>query len=289
MIDVDGQTKLVGVLGWPVAHSLSPAMHNAAFRALGMNWVYVALVVAPQRIDAALTGLVALGFRGANVTVPHKSAVMPYLHKVSEGAQAIGAVNTIVVHEDGRLEGDNTDWQGFLAPLDQAGFEPRGSHALVIGAGGSARAVAYGLARVGARVTVLNRTLARAQELVDHLAPSVTEGALVARPLEHGPLVEEADQAQLLVHTTPVGMWPDDDQCLWPEGLPFPSHLLTCDLVYRPRETRLLRKARQAGARVVDGLGMLVHQGALAFQAWTGQPAPVEIMWAACEQALEVK
>ena len=287
MIEVNGQTQLLGIMGWPVEHTLSPTMHNAAFAALGLNWVYLALPVPPGQVEAALRGMVALGFRGANVTVPHKQAVMPYLDRITEAAQAIGAVNTIVVGEDGRLSGDNTDGMGFLADLRERGFQPRGRRALVLGAGGGARAVVYALATAGAQVTILNRTLSRAELLVEHLAPAVPPGSLSCRSLDRNALAEEAARADLLVHTTPVGMWPHEETSLWPDTLPFPPHLLACDLIYRPPETKLLRQARLAGAETINGVGMLVHQGVLAFKLWTGRTPPLEVMWAACERALE--
>ena len=289
MIEIDGQTRLLGIVGWPIEHTLSPTMHNAAFAALGMNWAYLALPVPPRQLGTALLGMVALGFRGGNVTVPHKQAVMPYLNDITKSAQAIGAVNTIVVDNNGQTVGDNTDWAGFLATLREKGFVSRGRRALVLGAGGAARAVAYALARSGTQVVILNRTLLRAQALVEHLAPSVPTSSLSSRPLNHDALAEEAARADLLVNTTPVGMWPHEEASLWPDTVPFPPHLLTCDLIYRPRETKLLRQAQQAGAATVEGMGMLVHQGVLAFEMWTGHPPPLEVMRAACGQALGEK
>jgi len=288
MMPIDGQTRLLGIVGWPVEHTLSPAMHNSAFAALGLNSVYLALPVPPEKLEAALLGLAALGFRGANVTVPHKESVMQYLEETTPAAQAMGAVNTILVAEDGRMIGDNTDSAGFLAALHAARFDPRGRRVLVLGAGGAARAVVYALARSGARVTVLNRTLASAAALVLYLAPAVPAGSLSARPLTNDFLAEEATQADLLVNATTVGMWPHDDSSLWPESLPLPSSLVVCDLVYRPRQTELLRQARQAGAMTIEGMEMLAHQGALAFEMWTGRPAPLEVMRAACQRALGV-
>ena len=139
MIEIDGQTRLLGIVGWPIQHTLSPTMHNAAFAALGMNWAYLALPVPPRQLGTALLGMVALGFRGGNVTVPHKRAVMPHLNDITKSAQAIGAVNTIVVDDDGQTVGDNTDWAGFLATLRAQGFVARGRRAGVLGGGGAAR------------------------------------------------------------------------------------------------------------------------------------------------------
>jgi shikimate dehydrogenase len=285
-LNINGQTKLVGLVGYPVEHSLSPAMHNRAFAALSLNWYYVPLPVEPERLGEAIAGLRALGFVGANVTVPHKEAVMSYLDEVAPATQAIGAVNTIVVHE-GRSIGYNTDWQGFLTALSEGGFDPQGKRAVVLGAGGAARAVVYALAHAGAQVAVLNRTPARAEALVqDFVLLFPSSPPLFFLPLTLQTLKEQTAEAHLLVNATPVGMWPEVDQSIWPEGLPFPAHLVVFDLVYNPRQTKLLRQARRAGAEVIGGLGMLVHQGAAAFELWTREKAPVEMMYKAAREAL---
>jgi len=282
---VTGETKLVGLIGWPVEHSLSPAMHNSAFAALGLNWCYVPLPVHPERLWEAIAGLRALGFVGANVTVPHKEAVMSYLDEVTPEAQTIGAVNTIVVLEEKSI-GYNTDWQGFLAALSESGFDPQGKRAVVLGAGGAARAVVYALAQGGAQVTVLNRTLSRAQALVQDFSPLFPHCSLVSLPFTPPTLEVQTTEAHLLVNTIPVGMWPGVDQSPWPEALAFPGHLTVFDLVYNPGETKLLRQARAAGAKGIGGLGMLVHQGAAAFELWAREEAPVETMWAAASEAM---
>jgi shikimate dehydrogenase len=283
---IDGRTQLVGLIGWPVEHSLSPTMHNAAFDALGLNWRYVPLPVPPGQVKVAVRGLAALGFRGANVTVPHKQAVMDALDSIAPDAKALGAVNTLVVsrNADGAaaIGGYNTDAQGFVGALRQGGFDPEnGGSAVVVGAGGAARAVVYGLLRSGiGEIVVLNRTLERAQALVADL------GGSRARPLASETLIESARAADLLVNTTTVGMWPRVDGSVWPDSAPVPAHLTVFDLVYNPPETRLLRQARQSGARAIGGLEMLVRQGALAFEMWTGEKAPIEAMHAACERVL---
>ncbi len=279
-LNINGQTKLVGLMGHPVEHSLSPIMHNSAFAALGLNWCYLPLSVRPERLREAVAGLRALGFAGANVTVPHKEAAMSYLDEVTPQAQAIGAVNTIVVRGD-ELIGCNTDWQGFLTALSEGGFDPQGKRAVVVGAGGAARAVVYALAQAGAQVAVLNRTSARAQALVQDFSPLFPAFPLTLQTLE-----EQTAQAHLLVNTTPVGMWPELDGSIWPQELAFPGHLTVFDLVYNPRQTRLLRQAEAAGARAIGGLGMLVHQGAAAFELWTGEKAPVATMYEAASKKL---
>jgi shikimate dehydrogenase len=266
-------------------------MHNAAFETRTLNWRYVPLPVPPEHIDAALHGLAALGFRGANVTVPHKRAMLHVLDTIAPEAKALGAVNTIVVERDGEgmtaLSGHNTDAAGFVGALRASGFDPAGSSVVVVGAGGAARAVAFGLVKAeAARVLVLNRTLERARSLVADLErPS--QSLLMATPLDEDTLVESARTADLLVNATPIGMWPRVDASIWPAEAPLPSELTVFDLVYNPLETKLLRQARRSGARALEGLGMLVRQGALAFEMWTGVKAPVEIMSRTCERALK--
>jgi len=284
-LSINGQTKLVGLIGHPVEHSLSPAMHNSAFAALNLNWCYVLLPVLPEQLGEAVAGLRALSFVGANVTVPHKEAVMSHLDHVAPEARAAGAVNTIVVNE-GRSIGYNTDWRGFLTALGEGGFDPQGKRAVVLGAGGAARAVVYALAQAGAQVTILNRTPARAQALIRDFSLLLPSTSLFALPLTLQTLEERTADAHLLVNTTPVGLWPEVDQSPWPEDLAFPGHLTVFDLVYNPRQTELLRQARTVGARVIGGLGMLVHQGAAAFELWTGEKAPAETMYEAASETL---
>ncbi len=285
---IDAQTTLVGVMGWPIAHSLSPQMHNAAFDALGLNWRYLAFAVPPGQVGAAVEGLKALGLRGCNVTVPHKEAVIPFLNHVPEEVRRFGAVNTLILDRQDNLcsvTGENTDVQGFLRALRQGGFEPQGRRALVVGAGGGARGVVYALCLAGAvAVTVLNRTAERAAALVNDLAQHAAHTHLSTASLDSLP--DQALTADLLVNTTTVGMWPHTDASIWPVSLPIPAHLTVCDLVYRPIETQLLRHAQRCGAPIIDGLGMLIAQGALSFQMWTGQWPPEDVMRTACEAVL---
>lgn len=294
---VDGVTQLVGVMGWPVTHSLSPVMHNAALQALGLNWIYVPLPVRPAAIDAAVRGATALGFRGFNVTVPHKQAVLSLVHTVATEAAAVGAVNTVVIDRDAdgevALVGHNTDVAGFLSSLRAGGFDPAADgKAVVVGAGGAARAVVYGLAIAGMReVVVLNRTPNRAEALVSQLADVVPGNvALTPGALTDSALGSQTDDASLLVHATTLGMWPKVDGSVWPAALAFPPHLTVYDLVYNPLETRLLRRARASGARPIDGLGMLARQGAIALNHWTDASLDVAAtateMRRVCEAAL---
>ena len=281
----DGSVQLVGLIGWPVEHSVSPAMHNAAFESMGLPWHYTLLPTDPDQVKAMLDDLKARGYRGANVTVPHKRAVMPYLDELDDAAQDIGAVNTIVVQGD-RLVGYNTDAGGFIGALQEAGFCPSGRRALVLGAGGASRAVVYGLARVGCAVVVHNRTVSRAAELANWLRDAIPHIPVTWVPTRTSLADLPLADYDLLVNTTPLGMWPQIAASPWPETLPVPAHWTVYDLVYNPAETRLLAQAAASGATAIGGLGMLVHQGALAFELWTGQAPPMEIMRAAAERTL---
>lgn len=283
--ELTGRTAVVGVIGWPVEHSVSPPMHNAAFRAVGLDWCYVPLPVAPDALAEAVGGLRALGMRGVNVTVPHKRALLGMVDSVSPAARAIGAVNTVVC-EGGRFHGHNTDAAGFMRALREAGSVPEGSRALVLGAGGAARAVVYALGGVCSEVTVLNRTPDRARRLVDELSAHAPVARLRAEALGEEALRAASADVDLVVNTTSAGMWPAVTETPWHAGVSFPRGALLYDLVYNPRETALMRRARGAGCRAVDGLRMLVHQGAEAFTLWTGVEAPVEVMYAACVRAL---
>jgi len=280
-----GGTQIVGVIGWPIEHSVSPPMHNAAFQALGLDWCYVPFPVHPAHLKEALGGVRALGLRGVNVTVPHKKTLVSLVDELAPAARAIGAVNTVIANGQ-ILIGHNTDASGFLRALKETGFEPSGCSALILGAGGAARAVIYALATVGARVVILNRTLERAQALAAEFTGVSETARLRAGPLNCQSLRCEAAASDLVVNATSLGMWPQVDASPWPEDVPFPSHCLLFDLVYNPAETLLMRHAARGGASVVGGLRMLVHQGAEAFALWTGRQPPVETMFAACCAAL---
>ena len=265
------------LLGDPVAHSHSPHLHNAAFHADGLDWAYLACRVLPERIGEAVAGLRALSIAGANVTVPHKEAVLPFLDALSEEAQAAGAVNTIVRGGD-RLTGHNTDVEGFLAPLRPYAPRLAGAQMVLLGAGGAARAAAYGLlsAFSPAQLTLAARTPSRAQAVARALAPHDAAGALQVVALEDAsPPIREA---ALVVNATPVGMAALAGETPWPVFDDFSSGSLIYDLVYTPRPTRLLREAAAAGADVLDGWPMLIHQAAAAYRLWTGQPMPADLV-----------
>ena len=282
-LTITSRTRVVGVMGWPVAHSLSPAMHNAAFQALGLDWAYVPLAVPPERLAAAVAGAAALGFAGVNVTIPHKQAVMDLVDDITPAARAIGAVNTL--RFNGQVFGDNTDWTGFLNALRDVGHDPTGQRAVILGAGGAARSIVYALASVNASVAVYNRSRERAEEIVTGLSAVFPGVQLEAHTLDALP--QELDRTpQLIVNTTSLGMAPRVEGTPWPSGLPIPAYATVYDLVYNPLATRFLKTAKAAGARAVDGLGMLVHQGAQAFTLWTGVAPPTDVMYKACLQYL---
>ncbi len=271
----------MGLIGWPVTHSLSPLMQNAAFAACGLNWRYELWPVPPDTLAATVAGLRRAGIVGANVTVPHKTAVLPLMDGLSAGAHLLGAVNTIV-YTEGRLVGHNTDVTGFWQALVEAGGLPPGGRAVLLGAGGAARAVYGALRTHGIGVTVLARNIAAAANLLNMTKP----GDGIAGTLDAHALVAALEGATLLVNATSIGMWPYVDASPIPTGVQLPPHLLVYDLVYRPRRTRLLAQATAAGCRTLDGLGMLLHQGAASFELWTGQRAPIAVMRAALETAL---
>ena len=276
-----GATRLLGLLGWPVAHSLSPAMHNAAFQALALDYRYVAFPVAPEpveRLGEAVRGMRALGIRGCSVTAPYKESVVAHVDVLTDFAKLVKAVNTLWVDDDGRVWGDNTDGPGFVAYAEHAGVRVEGAGALVLGAGGSARAVAAGLMSAGcARVTVLNRTVARAEALVEELGAGADPGVLRAGRFPQDVAACSRD-ATLIVQCTTVGMGDDAASLAWDRNVSFRRDQAVCDLVYHPRRTALLEKAAAEGAAVLGGVGVLVFQGAIAFERWTGRPAPVDVM-----------
>ena len=273
---VTGATCVTGVFGYPVQHSRSPAVHNAAFRALGLDYIYVPFNVHPDNLEAAVHGIRALALVGVNITIPHKERVIELLDWVSDDARRIGSVNTIH-NSEGVLSGYSTDGPGFIRALEEAGKSPGASRVVVLGAGGSARATVCALIASGASVTVANRTYSRAVELSESLNSALGTGAIKPVALDSAEARRAVLEADLLVNCTSVGMHPH------PDAQPIPSEWLHADLfvfdqIYNPLETRLLKAARAAGARGANGIGMLVFQGAISLEIWTGQAAPVEIM-----------
>jgi shikimate dehydrogenase len=281
-----GTTRVLGVIGHPVRHSFSPPMQNAAIEALGLDYVYVAFEIPPADLATALAGLRAAGVVGLNATIPHKEALLELVDVATPEAELTGTVNT--VHFDGdRVVGDSTDGPGFVAGLDAAGCDVAGCRAVLLGAGGSARAVSVALLRRGVgRLRVANRTPARAATLVELLEHRVRPGVAATLGWDEPALTEELAAADLIVNTTSVGMHPRPDE--QPRELPeLKPGSYVVDIIYNPLRTRFLQQAEERGARCLNGVAMLVHQGALSLRRWTGVEPPVERMRAVLQAELE--
>lgn len=261
-IPINGRTTLLGIMGNPVSHSLSPAMHNSALEELGLNYAYVPFPVTD--IAAALTGFKALHVRGVSVTIPHKQTIIPYLDDIAPVAQKIGAVNTLII-ENGSILGVNTDWRGANRALEEC-TALKGKRILILGAGGSARAIGFGLLEAGASIMLASRTAAKGQELAHTLG-------CAWYPLKAIPDIS----ADCLVNATSVGMTPNDDTSIVPPHC-LPRYQVVMDIVYAPLETKLLREAKAAGCMTISGTAMLLYQGVAQFELWTGQQAPIEVM-----------
>ena len=272
---ISGKTKVCGIIGDPIEHTMSPVMHNAAFRKLGLDYVYLPFHVRQEELGKAIDGMRALNIRGLNVTIPHKVSIIPLLDKLDSLAEKIGAINTIV-NEDGVLTGYNTDATGFLQALLERGVKPEGKKVVILGAGGASRAISFILTERGANLFVLNRQLARAEDLAGRIAQVFSKN-VSAQKLNEENLKMALARADILINTTSVGMIPEVAQTPVPAELLKPS-LIVFDIVYNPIQTRLLKEAEAAGAKTIDGLEMLVWQGALAFEKWTGQKAPLDLM-----------
>ena len=282
MMEINAYTKWCGVIGNPVEHSLSPSIHNAAFRECGLNYVYLAFRV--ERIDDAIRGIRVLGNAGGfSVTIPHKVSVMAHLDEVDGTAHHIGAVNTIVLR-DGKLTGYNTDASGALRALQEAGTELKDRHVLLLGSGGAARAIAFGLAARTElqRLTILGIDEEERRRLVQDL--TATEVKVQGGQLDEPHLRDVLPDTQVLIHCTPVGMSPKVEHTCVPAALLHPA-LTVMDIVYNPRETMLLREAKAAGCRIIPGLDMFLNQAVEQFELWTGWKAPAAVM----RQVLESK
>jgi len=275
--------ELVGVLGFPVAENPTCVMQEAAFAALGLPWRYLTMEVKPERLADAIRGVRALGMAGVNLTIPHKGAVLPLLDEIAPDAALIGAVNTVRRVGD-RLIGENTDGKGFLRGVrEQAGIDPRGKNVVVLGAGGAARAITVELALAGAgRITIWNRTVERGEALSRDLKARTGARAEFVPWRGVCPVGPETD---ILVNATSIGLFPDIEAMAEVDLGGARSNLLVCDVVPNPPETRLIKTARAKGFKTLTGLPMLVFQGAIGFEMWTGKKAPEQVMTGALEKA----
>lgn len=265
-VKISGKTKLTGLFGWPVEHSMSPAMHNAAFEHLGLDLCYVAFPVRPEMLGEAVKAVRVLNLQGVNITVPHKEKVIPFLDKVDEEALFIGAVNTIL-NSGGALKGYNTDGRGFMESLKEADISAEGKSVLIVGAGGASRAISYYLSEKASRLYLFDIDDNKAKRLADDLSRIRKNVSLKGS-------LKDLNAIDIVVNATPLGLKERDD---YPVDISLISpDMVVCDLIYK--QTRLLAAASQKGCKTLDGLGMLLHQGAFAFEIWTGTKPPVDVM-----------
>ncbi len=285
MQSINAKTGVCALIGHPVGHSLSPQIHNAAFAALDLPYVYVAHDVQPGRVGQALDGVRAMGYRGLSVTIPHKVEAMECVDEVDDTARGIGCINTIVRDGD-RLLGSNSDGLGALGALRNADADPEGSQALILGSGGAARAIAITLSRTAPpqRLVILGVEIEELNRLVDDVQQR-GRCEVHGEQLTEQSLVREIGKADILLHCSPIGMHPNEDACLVP-ATALREDLVVFDAVYNPRRTKLLQLADQAGCRTVEGLEMFLGQALVQFELWTGQPAPRDVMREVLEQNL---
>lgn len=283
---ITGKTELYGLLGYPVEHTASPKMHNAAFKAMGRNAVYVPFSVSPENLEAAVKGLIPLGVKGVNVTIPHKQAIIPYLDSLHPSASAIGAVNTVQV-SGGKLMGYNTDAAGFASDVEiAASFNFTNTSVFICGAGGAGRAVAFAcLSRGVKKIGIFDVDSQRSKSLVDALVQYVSQNTLDIAVFQIESVSDNfVASAGLAVNATPLGMKNTDTMPFYVERLP--AGCVVYDVVYNIPETQLIKSAKERGLKALNGLGMLLGQGAMAFRIWTGQAPDSSVMRAALEEAI---
>lgn len=272
---ISGKTHVCGVIGDPIEHTLSPAMQNAAFEHLKLDWVFLAFKVKATEVEDALRGMRGLGIRGLNVTMPHKNTVIAFLDKVDESAKFLGSVNTILA-DDGELKGFSTDGLGAVNALKENGVKLSGKKVVLLGAGGAAKAVAFAIAKEARELIILNRTSEKTNQLAETLSSRLGKKVAGER-LTPRITQKELENADILINATSVGMHPQADQSLVaPQWLK--PNLAVMDIVYNPLETKLAKDAKAAGAQIISGVEMLIYQGAASFEIWTGHKAPVEVM-----------
>jgi len=275
---IQGTTTLVGLLGYPLKHSKSPHMHNTSFEALGLDHVYMAFEVQDGFIKEGLDALKLLNAEGGNITMPHKKKVVEYLDDISPDARIIGSVNTIKI-EDGKITGYNTDGRGFVKALGENGVDFKGKKIVLAGAGGAARAVATQLAFDGAgEIVMFNRTLSTAEEIIDNINNNIPTCKGRALEMDEEVLKEEIKDAAVLVNCTSLGMKATIDQAIVSSSEDLPKELFVADIVYDPAQTKLLKLAEEAGCKYMNGLMMMIWQGAIAFKIWTGQDMPIDLI-----------
>jgi shikimate dehydrogenase len=274
-MEISGKTKLCCVIGNPVGHSLSPVMHNAAFKELNLDFVYVAFTVRKDELRDAIAGARSLQVHGLNVTMPHKTAIMKHLDEIDPAAKSIGAINTIL-NAEGKLVGYITDGVGAIKALKENGVSLEGKKLLLLGAGGAAKAIAFHAAQEVEELKILNRTAQKAKELAEALHKKFDK-KVSGNLLSSETIKKELEDTDILVNATSVGMHPNVNQSLVDSTWLRPD-LCVMDIIYNPLETKLAKDAKSAGAKVISGIEMLVYQGAASFEIWTNRPAPVKVM-----------
>jgi shikimate dehydrogenase len=272
---ISGNTKVCAIIGDPVEHSLSPVIHNSAFNELGLNFVYVAFTVKAKELGTAISGARSMGFKGLNVTMPHKNAVMNYLDEVDATAKNIGAVNTILCNKE-QLIGYNTDGKGAIFAMQNNSVFPENKKLVLLGAGGAGKAIAYQVAQDVGELVILNRTRQKAEKLAELIRKNFNK-KVKGQSLTSSTLKEELEMADILINSTSVGMYPNVEYSPVPSDM-LRSDLCVMDIIYNPFDTKLLKDANSVGAKIISGVEMLIHQGAIAFEIWTNCIAPLEVM-----------
>lgn len=275
MMDITGKTRVCGVIGDPIAHTLSPTIQNAAFAHLKLNLVFLAFQVRTSELENAIQGMRGLSIHGLNVTMPHKSTIIDYLDEMDPTVKFLGSANTIL-NKEGILSGFNTDGVGALKALRENGTELSDKKVLLLGAGGAAKAIAFSLAQEVGELVILNRTADKAKKLAKALS-EISDKEVVGGALHTDAILTNLQDSDILINATNVGMHPEYNQSIIASRW-LRSDLTVMDIIYHPFETRLLKDAKAAGAKVVNGIEMLIHQGAASFKIWTGQSAPIEVM-----------
>ena len=276
--NIDGRTKLTCIIGNPVGHSKSPYMHNLAFNSLGLNFAYTAFHIEEGELGQAMKAIKTLGIKGCNVTMPYKEEVIKHIDRVDEGARLIGAVNT-VENDNGSLIGYNTDGKGFLKSLKVNGVEYKGKKVVILGGGGTAKALSIEFALDGVgELVIVNRSLARAEEIKATIDGNIGEVHVKALELDRNVLEEEFKGGHIVINTTSLGMGDQEGQSVVEDHRIFHKDLFVADVIYQPETTRFLELAKEAGCKTMNGIGMLIYQGDIAFKIWTGKNMPEKII-----------
>lgn len=276
---IKGTTTFMGLLGTPVKHSKSPVIHNSSFEALGLDYVYLAFEVEEENLKETLTSLKVLGAKGGNITMPFKETVIEYLDEISEEARIIGSVNTFKIDEKGKITGYNTDGKGFIKALEEKGVEFKGKKVVIVGAGGAAKAIAIQLAYDGiGELVVFNRTLENAELIVENINKNIPNCRGRAEIMDETKLVYEINNSAILINCTSLGMKDTLDKSIISSSDQLPKDIFIADIIYDPDQTKLLKMAKEAGVKHMNGLMMLIWQGAIAFKIWTGLDMPVDLI-----------